>query len=103
MMRIRKNDTVQVMTGKDKGKRGTVLELNQEKGLVKVTGIGMVTKHQKARRQGEVASIKIRESFINLSNVMLVSAADSKPTRVGIKVQEDGTKVRISRRTQQVL
>lgn len=103
MMRIRKNDTVQVITGKDKGKRGTVLELNQEKGLVKVTGIGMVTKHQKARRQGEVPSIKVRESFINLSNVMLVSSADSKPTRVGIKVQEDGTKVRISRRTQQVL
>jgi large subunit ribosomal protein L24 len=103
MMRIRRNDTVQVITGKDKGKRGTVLEVNQGKGLVKVAGIAIVTKHMKARRQGETPSIKRQEAFLHLSNVMLVSSADSKPTRVGIKVQEDGTKVRMSKRTQQVL
>ncbi len=103
MMRIKRNDTVQVITGRDKGKRGTVLEVDCDKGLVKVAGISIVTKHQKARRQGETAAIKKQESFINLSNVMLVSSIDSRPTRVGFKVQEDGTKVRMCKRTKQVL
>lgn len=101
MMRIRRNDTVLVITGRDKGKKGTVIEVDRTKGLVKVAGIGMITKHQKARRQGETPAIKKLESFINLSNVMLV--ADSKPTRVGIQVQEDGTRVRIAKRTKTVL
>lgn len=101
MMRIRRNDTVQIMTGRDKGKRGLVLEVDRDKGLVKVAGLGMVTKHLKARRQGETPTIRKMESFINLSNVMLVS--DSKPTRVGIQVQEDGKRVRIDKRTKKVL
>ncbi len=103
MLRIRRNDTVQVLTGKDKGKQGTVVDINRDKGLVKVTGIAMVTKHQKARRQGETSAIKKKESFINLSNVMLVSPADSKPCRVNFKKQEDGTKVRVCNRTKKVL
>ncbi len=103
MMRIRRNDTVTVLTGKDKGKQGTVVDVNLEKGLIKVTGIGIVTKHQKARRQGETSAIVKKESYINLSNVMLVSPADGKPCRVGFKVQEDGTKVRMCKRTNKVL
>ena len=103
MMRIRRNDTVQVLTGKDKGKQGTVVDINIDKGLIKVAGIAMVTKHQKARRQGETPSIKKKESFINLSNVMLVSPADGKPCRVGFMIQEDGTKVRVCKRTNKVL
>ncbi len=103
MMRIKRNDTVKVMTGKDKGKQGTVIDVNCEKGLVKVDGIAMVTKNYKARRQGEQSTIKRQESFINLSNVMLVSSADGKPTRVGFKIQEDGTKVRRCKRTDKVL
>lgn len=103
MMRIRRNDTVKVLTGKDKGKQGTVIDVNGEKGLIKVDGIAMVTKHYKARRQGEQSSIKRQESFINLSNVMLVSPADGKPTRVGFKIQEDGTKARRCKRTNKVL
>ncbi len=103
MMRIKRNDTVKVMTGKDKGKQGTVIDVNCEKGLIKVDGIAMVTKHYKARRQGEQSTIKRQESFINLSNVMLVSSADGKPTRVGFKIQEDGTKVRRCKRTDKVL
>ncbi len=103
MMRIKRNDTVQVMTGRDKGKRGTVIEIVQDKCLVKVSGIGLVTKHYKARRQGEQSTIKKQESFINLSNIMLVSPADSKPTRVGFIVQEDGTKSRMCKRTKKVI
>ena len=66
MMRIRRNDTVLVITGRDKGKKGTVIEVDRTKGLVKVAGIGMITKHQKARRQGETPAIKKLESFIRL-------------------------------------
>ena len=103
MMRIRRNDTVVVLTGRDKGKRGTVVDVNLDKGLIKVTGIAIVTKHQKARRQNEVSSIKKMETFINISNVMLVSPADGLPTRVGFKLQDDGTKIRISQRTKKAL
>lgn len=103
MMRIRRNDTVKVLTGKDKGKQGTVIDINRDKGLIKVDGIAMVTKHYKARRQGEQSTIKRQESFINISNVMLVSPADNKPTRVGFKVQEDGTKARRCKRTDKIL
>ena len=103
MMRIRRNDTVIVLTGKDKGKQGTVVDVNIDKGLVKVTGIAIVTKHQKARRQGETPAIVKKESYINLSNVMLMSPADGKPCRVGFKTQEDGTKVRVCKRTNKSL
>lgn len=99
MMRIKKNDTVIVLTGRDKGKKGTVLEVVSEKDLVKVAGIAMHTKHMKARRQGETSTIKKEEGYINISNVMLV--VDGKPTRVNFQVREDGTKMRVSNRTQQ--
>jgi large subunit ribosomal protein L24 len=103
MLRIKKNDTVQVITGKDKGKRGTVVEVDSCKNLIKVSGVALVTKHYKARRQGEQSGLKKMEMFINISNVMLVSPSDSKPTRVGFTVGDNGTKVRISKRTKKVL
>ena len=103
MMRIKKNDTVFVLTGKDKGKRGTVLEVEREKSLIKVAGIAMLTKHYKARRQGETSGIRKQEGYINLSNVMLVSPIDSKPCRVNFKILENGTKVRVCNRTKQVI
>ncbi len=103
MMRIRRNDTVKIMTGKDKGKQGTVIEVDRDHNKIKVDGIALVTKHYKARRQGEQSTIKRQESFIDLSNVMLVSPADGKPTRVGFKIQDDGTKARRCKRTDKVL
>ncbi len=101
-MRIKKNDTVLVLTGRDKGKRGTVLEVVTDKGLVKVAGIAMVTKHYKARKQGEVSAIKKQEGYINASNVMLISS-DKKPCRVNFKVLEDGKKVRVCNRTKEII
>ena len=103
MMRIKKNDTVFVLTGKDKGKRGTVIDIIPDKNLVKVKGIALVTKHIKARRQGEVSAIKKEEGYIHISNVMLVSQHDNNPCRVNFKVLEDGKKVRVCNRTQQVI
>lgn len=102
MNRIKKNDTVLVLTGRDKGKKGTVLDVQSDKDLVKVAGIAIVTKHYKARKQGEVSSIKKQEGYIHASNVMLIST-DGKPCRVNFKVQEDGKKVRVCNRTKDVV
>ncbi len=103
MLRIKRNDTVIILTGRDKGKQGTVIDLDQKNSRVKVAGIAMQTKHYKARRQGETSTMKRQEGFISLSNVMLVSPTDSKPCRVSFKVLEDGKKVRVSARTKQVM
>lgn len=100
MMRIKRNDKVMVISGRDKGKIGTVTDINYKKNLVKIKGIALVTKHFKARRQGEVSSIKKIESYIDLSNVMPVSG--SKPCRVNYKVEKN-KKVRICNRTKEVI
>ena len=92
--RVKKNDTVMVISGKDKGKKGIVLEIVPEKNLIKVKDVAVVTKHVKARRQGEASGIKKEETFISLSKVMPM--CDGVPTRVNSKVLEDGKKVRIS-------
>lgn len=68
---IKKNDLVYVLTGKDKGKKGTVISVLPRKGLVKIKGVALVTRHYKARRQGETSGIKKVERYIDVSNVML--------------------------------
>ena len=73
MAHVKKNDVVFILTGKDKGKSGTVIEVLPKEGKVKVKGIALVTRHMKARRQGETSTIKKMESYINISNVMPVS------------------------------
>ena len=95
--RVKKNDTVVVLSGKDKGKKGIVLEIVPEKNLVRVKDVAVVTRHVKARRQGEASGIKKEEGFICLSKVMPV--CDGVPTRVNSKVLEDGKKVRISNKS----
>lgn len=79
---VKKNDKVQVITGQDKGKVGEVLELCQKSGRLKVKGVKLVTKHIKARKQGDVGGIQKREAFINASNVMPVDSLTGKPVRV---------------------
>lgn len=80
-MSIKKNDTVYILTGKDKGKQGTVIEILPKKGKVKVRGIAVVTRHVKARRQGEVSAIKKEESYIDISNVKALAGSQSKASR----------------------
>lgn len=101
MERIKKNDKVIILTGKDKGKQGIVLDINPKKNLVKVQNVAVVTKHVKARKQGQVSNIIKEEGYIDLSNVMLVSPIDSKPTRINFKVLENGNKVRVCNRTKE--
>lgn len=99
MSNIKKNDTVIVIAGKDKSKKGTVIEILPKKNLVKVKGVAIATKHKKARAQGQVSQIKKEESYINISNVMLLS--NSKPCRISFKF-ENGKKVRFCKKTGEI-
>lgn len=94
MARVKKNDVVEVISGKDKGKQGAVIEILSKKGKIIVKDIGVVTRHVKARRQGEIAGIKKEERPILLSKVMPVCSTCKKPCRVNAKILEDGKKVR---------
>lgn len=102
MARVRKNDTVMVITGKDKGKTGTVLEVRPKKNKGLVKGVSVVTRHVKARRQGETSGIKKEETFICLSKVMPVCTACNKPSRVNAKTLEDGKRARTCNRCNEI-
>ena len=82
MQRVKKNDKVVVLTGKDKGKTGVVFMVLPKKGKIKVKGIALATHHRKAKKQGETSAIRQEESFIEISNVMPISPDTGKPCRV---------------------
>jgi large subunit ribosomal protein L24 len=95
--KIRKGDQVIVITGRDKGKRGRVLEVKPAEGRVKVEGAGMVKKHQRANSaNNRGGGIIEREAFINISNVALLDPGTGEPTRVRYEVSSDGTKTRVA-------
>jgi len=95
--KIRKNDQVVVIAGRDKGRRGRVLEVAPAKGKVKVEGVGMIKRHQKANPQANRGGgIVDKEAFIDLSNVQLIDPQSGKPTRVKYNLEADGTKTRLA-------
>ncbi len=103
MNRIRKGDEVIVITGKDKGRRGTVLKFSANDRLL-VEGINLVKKHQKGDpKAGQQGGIIDKEMPIHISNVMLYNGITKKGDRVGIKVLEDGRKVRYFKSNDEVL
>ena len=96
-MRITKGDTVRVMRGEDKGKEGKILRVFTKTGRVTVEGVNIVKRHRKARRAEEQSGIIEFPAPIHASNVMLLDPTkDGKPTRVRMRIDEDGTKERIS-------
>lgn len=100
-MKVRKGDTVLVIAGKDKGARGKVLAALPKQNKVIVEGVNRVKKHtriQTTQRGAKTGGIVTQEAAIQVSNVMVIDA-DGVPTRVGYRIEEDGQKVRISRRT----
>ena len=99
--KIKREDTVMIMTGKDSGKTGKAIRVLSKKDRVVVEGLNMVKKHQKASANQEGGIIDM-EAPIHVSNVMIVDPSDDKPCRVGFEVRENG-KVRVSRRTGTVL
>ena len=100
---VKKDDQVIVISGKDKGAKGKVLIVDEKKGRVDVEGVNMVKKHQKARSQNAPSGIVEREGSIDASNVMLVDPKTGKPTRVGYRINEDGSKSRIAKRSGEVI
>ncbi|RXK18676.1 50S ribosomal protein L24 [Macrococcus sp. DPC7161] len=101
-MHIKKGDKVIVITGKDKGKTGTVIEALPKKDRVVVEGINIVKKHQKPTQMNPEGGITEIEAAIHVSNVMLVDPKTNKPTRVGVKV-EDGKKVRVAKKSGEII
>ncbi len=105
-IRLKKNDVVKVIAGKDKGKTGRVLELDLAKGRVLVEGVQMVKRHTRPNPSKQIkGGIADRESMIHVSNVMLMTSG-GVPTRVGFKVETTGNKtrrVRVARKTGEVL
>jgi large subunit ribosomal protein L24 len=102
-MKIRKNDTVLVIAGKDKGKKGKVRFAYPKKERVLVEGINFIKKHSRARGQARQAGIIDLEAPIHVSNVMLFCEKCNQPTRIGFTFLEDGRKVRICRACKEVI
>ncbi len=98
-MKIIKGDRVVVLSGKDRGAEGVVERAIPEKGTVIVEGINVAKKHQAPTRQDQQGGIIDKAMPLDVSNVAVVSPKDGKATRVGYKLLEDGTKVRICKRT----
>ena len=101
--RIKTDDQVIVIGGKDRGKRGKVLRVDPKKERVYVEGLNMVKRHQKpqqvGQRGGQVGGVIEKEGPIHISNVMLIDPKDGKPTRLGTEIGDDGTRYRIARRS----
>ncbi|MFN8090647.1 MAG: 50S ribosomal protein L24 [Vicinamibacteria bacterium] len=103
-VRLKKNDVVEVIAGRDSGKRGKILAVLPEKGRVIVQGVNFIKRHTRPNPQRNIkGGIAEREAPIHVSNVMIVSPDDDKKTRIGSKVQPDGKRVRIGRRGGEVL
>jgi len=96
--RIRKGDKVVVLTGRDRGRTGEVIEVRRAEGRALVRGINMVKRHQKQSAQQEGGIIS-KEAPIHLSNIAYADPKDGKATRIGFKVLADGKKIRIAKRS----
>ncbi|PWK66993.1 50S ribosomal protein L24 [Aminobacter sp. AP02] len=102
MQKIRKGDKVVVLAGKDKGRTGEVLSVQPKEDKAVVRGVNMIRRHQK-QSQTQEGGIITKEAAIHLSNLALADPKDGKPTRVGFQVQKDGTKVRVAKRSGEVI
>ena len=101
--RIRKGDTVVVISGASKGRRGEVTQVMPKDERAIVTGVNIATHHVKPNRMGDQGGIQRREATIHLSNLMLVDPKTSQPTKVGFRVLDDKRKVRVARKTGDVI
>jgi len=101
-MKIKKGDQVMVISGRDKGKKGRVIEVLTKKGKVMVEGVNILKHHERQNRQKGIAGgIIEREAPIDVSNVMLLEGG--RPVRVGYQTLQDGRKVRVSKKTGAVI
>ncbi|MGN0222175.1 MAG: 50S ribosomal protein L24 [Prevotella sp.] len=98
-LKIKKNDTVVVLTGEDKGKTGKVLKVLVDKQRAIVEGVNMVNKSTKPSAKNPQGGFVKQEASIHISNISLIDPKSGKPTRVAMKVNEEGKKVRIAKKS----
>lgn len=96
--KIKKDDKVIVIVGKERGKIGTVLKVDSEKGRMIVEKVNMVKKHARPSKQTAQGGIIEKEASINISNVMIVCNKCTEPTRIGTRKLEDGSKIRVCKK-----
>jgi large subunit ribosomal protein L24 len=101
-MKIKKGDTVVVISGRDKGKSGEVLRVLPPEHRAVVQGVNLARRHTKPR-MGEPGGIIEKELALDISNIALVDPASGKPTRIGYKTLDDGRKVRFARRSGEII
>ncbi|MBI4698179.1 MAG: 50S ribosomal protein L24 [Nitrospirae bacterium] len=102
-LEIKKNDTVAVISGDERGKRGRVLSVLSEKEMLLVERLNMIKRHMKPSKKYSQGGIIERESPIRRANVMLLCPKCDKPTRIGQKILENGTKVRTCKKCREVI
>ncbi len=104
-MRIRSDDHVLVVSGKDKGKKGKVIRVDPKRRKVFVENLNIVKRHQRATsvKEGNQAGIIEKEGPIDISNVVLLDPADNQPTKVGVRKADDGSRQRFSKRTDKAI
>lgn len=102
MQKLKKGDSVIVLSGKDKGRTGEILRMMPKDGKALVQGINMIKRHQKQSAAQEAGIIN-REAAIQVSKLALADPKDGKATRVGFKIMDDGRKVRVAKRSGEVI
>jgi large subunit ribosomal protein L24 len=102
MQKIRKGDKVVVLSGKDKGRTGEVLRVMPKEDRAVVRGVNIVVRHQRQTQAQEGGLIR-KEAPIHLSNLAVADPKDGKPTRIGFRVEKDGSKVRVAKRSGEVI
>ncbi len=100
--KLKKGDKVVVLAGRDKGKRGEILEVFPKRGRARVSGVNMVKRHRRPGPSGP-GGIESVEAPIHLSNLALEDPKDGRPTRVGFRILDDGRKVRVAKRSGEVI
>ncbi len=103
MLKIRKNDKVKVLSGKDKGKTGKVLRIDPSRDSAIVEGVNFVTKHARKTRQEDKGGIQHKESPLSVSKLQVICKGCNRPVRVGFDVLKDGSKVRFCKKCNEVL
>jgi large subunit ribosomal protein L24 len=101
-LKIKKGDSVVVLTGRDKGKRGEVIEVRPKENRALVRGVNIVRRHQRQTAQQEGGIIS-KEAAIQISNLAIEDPKDGKPTRVGFRLLNDGKKVRFAKRSGEII
>ncbi|MDP5276892.1 50S ribosomal protein L24 [Chengkuizengella axinellae] len=102
-LHVKKDDTVIVIAGKDKGKKGRIISALPRQNKVLVEGVNLIKKHARPSQDNPQGGIITQEAPIHVSNVMLADPKSGKPTRIGHKVLDNGKKVRVAKKSGQVI